>query len=176
MCIQEGRSISSVRTCIVALEKNQSVPEQWCSRYHRLPWIFEVGNNCGKSCGIKLINGKRWLSSVVLKFCMWGTKFHPSGCNLEACGWAASGQLCTCYCERRAGEWQLECSQGSGAAGPPSAMDENNKFFCLQVCLEYSNFAKGKGGKEEDGSQRGEGAQIGDAEWFEHLKDVNSWS
>lgn len=55
-----------------------------------------------------------------------------------------------------------------------SDMDENRKFFCLQVCLEYSKLAKGKGGKEEDGSQRGEGAQIDDAEWFEHLKDVNS--
>lgn len=77
VCIQEGKSISPVRICIVALEKNQSVPEQWCSRYHRLPWIFEVGNNCGKSCGIELINGKCWLNSVVLKFCMWGTKFHP---------------------------------------------------------------------------------------------------
>lgn len=30
-------------------KKNWSVPVQWCSRYHRLPWIFEVGNNCGKS-------------------------------------------------------------------------------------------------------------------------------
>lgn len=36
VCIQEGRNLT-VRTCIVALEKNQSVPELWCSRYHRLP-------------------------------------------------------------------------------------------------------------------------------------------
>lgn len=52
-------------------------------------------------------------------------------------------------------------------------MGENKKFFCLQVCLEYSKFAEGKG-KREDCSQKREGAQIGDAEWFEHLKDVNS--
>lgn len=37
VCVQEDRNISSVRTCIVALEKSQSVPEKWCSRYHRLP-------------------------------------------------------------------------------------------------------------------------------------------
>lgn len=54
-------------------------------------------------------------------------------------------------------------------------MGEKEKFFQLQVCLDYSEFAKGKGGKEEDCSWRGGRAQIeGDAEWFEHLKDVNS--
>lgn len=54
-------------------------------------------------------------------------------------------------------------------------MGEKEKFFQLQVCLDYSEFAKGKGGKEEDCSWGGGRAQIeGDAEWFEHLKDVNS--
>lgn len=44
-------------------------------------------------------------------------------------------------------------------------MGENEKFFYLQVCLEYSKFAKGKDGKEEDWPCRGERAQIeGDAE------------
>lgn len=56
-------------------------------------------------------------------------------------------------------------SQVQGAAGPLSAMGENEKFFFLQVCLEYSKFAKGKGGKEEDCSWGGERAQMeGDAE------------
>lgn len=44
-------------------------------------------------------------------------------------------------------------------------MGENEKFFYLQVCLEYSMSAKGKGGREEDCSWRGERVQTeGDAE------------
>lgn len=36
-------------------------------------------------------------------------------------------------------------------------MGENKKFFCLQVCLEYSKFAKGKGGKEKIALRKGKG-------------------